>query len=75
MGIDFNLIAKVAVESIVFVTIGLLVFGIAFFLITKLAPFSIRKEIEEDQNTSLGIVIGAVIVGLAIIIAAAIHGG
>lgn len=75
MGIDFKLIAKVAVESIVFVTIGLVVFGIAFFLITKLAPFSIRKEIEDDQNTSLGIVIGAVIIGLALIIASAIHGG
>lgn len=75
MGIDFKLIAKVAVESLVFVVIGLIVFGVAFFLITKMAPFSIRKEIEDDQNTSLGIVIGAVIIGLALIIAAAIHGG
>ncbi len=74
MGINFSAILKVAVESIVFVAIGLLVFGIAFFLITKLAPFSIRKEIEEDQNTALGIVIGAVIIGLALIISAAIGG-
>jgi hypothetical protein len=43
-------------------------------VISKLAPFSIRKEIEEDQNTALAILIGSVILGLSWIIAAAIHG-
>ncbi len=62
-------------ESLVFVAIGIVSFGAAFFLIVKITPFSIRKEIEEDQNTSLGIVIGSVFIGLAIVIAAAIHGG
>jgi uncharacterized membrane protein YjfL (UPF0719 family) len=74
MGIDFNAIVKVAVESVVFVMIGLVVFGVAFWLITKITPFSIRKEIEDDQNTALGIVIGSVIIGLALIISAAIGG-
>jgi uncharacterized membrane protein YjfL (UPF0719 family) len=53
---------------------GLLVFGLAFWIIVKVTPFSIRKELEEDQNTALAIVIGAVILGLAIIIASVIHG-
>jgi putative membrane protein len=35
-------------------------------------PFSLRKEIEEDQNTALAIIIGSVIIGMSIIIAAAI---
>lgn len=73
-GLDTANIIRVVVESVIFVGIGLIVFLFAFFLITKLAPFSIRKEIEDDQNTALGIVIGAVIIGLAIIIAAAIGG-
>jgi putative membrane protein len=72
--LDLGPIIKAIVSSVIFVTIGLVVFLIAFFLITKITPFSIRKEIEEDQNTSLGIVIGAVIIGLAMIISAAIHG-
>jgi putative membrane protein len=67
-------IIKAIVSSVIFVGIGLVVFLMAFWLITKITPFSIRKEIEEDQNTSLGIVIGAVIIGLAMIISAAIHG-
>lgn len=60
--------------SIIYVIIGLMFFVIAFWLIQKFTPFSIRKEIEEDQNTALGIVIASVFIGIAIIIAAAIHG-
>ncbi|MFH1809408.1 MAG: DUF350 domain-containing protein [Pseudomonadota bacterium] len=59
-------------STIAYSLIGVLVFGIAFWLITKVTPFSIRKEIEEDQNTSLGIIIGSIMIALAIIIAAAI---
>ncbi|MEZ5347552.1 MAG: DUF350 domain-containing protein [Pyrinomonadaceae bacterium] len=65
---------EVLVTTIVFVVIGLIVFAIAFFILDKATPFSIRKEIEEDQNTALGIVIGSMLIGIAIIIAAAIQG-
>jgi putative membrane protein len=53
---------------------GLLMFGIAFWIIVRVTPFSIRKEVEEDQNTALAILIGSVMLGLAIIIASTIHG-
>jgi putative membrane protein len=53
---------------------GLIVFGVAFAIIVKITPFSMRKEIEEDQNVALAILIGSVMLGLAIIIAATIHG-
>lgn len=62
------------ITSAAFVTLGLIIFGIAFYIIEKLTPFSLRKEIEEDQNTALAIILGSVILGIAIIIAAAIHG-
>lgn len=54
--------------------VGLMLFGAAFLVLQKVVPFSIRKEIEEDQNTALGIVIGAVFIAIAIIVAAAIQG-
>ena len=41
---------------------------------SKVTPFSVRKEIEEDHNIALAIVIASVIFGSALIIAAAIHG-
>ncbi len=62
------------IESLVYTVMGMVVFGIGVWIMEKVTPFSILKEIEEDQNTSLGIIMGAVILGLAIIIAAAIAG-
>ena len=64
----------VFVTTLVFVVLGLIVFALAFLVIVKTTPFSVRKEIEDDQNVALAIVIGAVILGSAIIIAAAVHG-
>lgn len=60
--------------TLAYTVFGLVMFGVAFWLIVKLTPFSIRKEVEEDQNVALAILIGAVMLGLAIIIAATIHG-
>lgn len=62
------------VSSAAFAVVGVTVFVGAFWLMTKLAPFSLHKEIEEDQNTALGVIIGAVLIGLALIISAAISG-
>ncbi|MDJ0721493.1 MAG: DUF350 domain-containing protein [Desulfobacterales bacterium] len=62
------------VLTLVYSTVGLAVFAVAFFIFEKITPFSIRKEIEEDQNTALAIIFGAVLIGLAIIIASAIAG-
>ena len=64
----------VFLTTLAYTAFGILVFALAFWIIVKVTPFSIRKEIEEDQNTALAILIGAVILGLAIIIASVIHG-
>ena len=64
----------ILVTTLVFVALGLIVFALAFLVISKSTPFSVRKEIEEDQNIALAIVIASVILGSALIIAAAIHG-
>lgn len=64
----------IVITTIVFVVIGLIVFALAFLVIGKATPFSVRKEIEEDHNVALAIVIASVILGSALIIAAAIHG-
>jgi putative membrane protein len=61
------------VSTVVYSIIGLALFGLALLLMVKIAPFSIRKEIEEDQNTSLGIIMGSVFIALAIIIQAAMR--
>jgi uncharacterized membrane protein YjfL (UPF0719 family) len=61
-------------SSIIYVLIGMVFFALSFWIMERVTPFSIRKEIEEDQNTALAIIIGSMIIGIAIIISAAIHG-
>jgi uncharacterized membrane protein YjfL (UPF0719 family) len=65
---------KVFINTAIYTVFGLVVFLVTFMAIVKAVPFSMRKEIEEDQNTALAIIIGAVILGIAFIIAFAIHG-
>ncbi|HXG85618.1 MAG TPA: DUF350 domain-containing protein [Pyrinomonadaceae bacterium] len=64
----------VLVATIVFVLLGLIVFAAAFFIIVRVVPFSIKKEIEDDQNVALAVLIGSMIIGMALIISAAIQG-
>jgi len=76
-GDGFDIIADLArpvVLAIVFTVIGLALFALAIWLIVRMAPFSVRKEIEEDQNTALGLIVGAIILGIAIILAACLLG-
>ena len=72
--VPMNQMADLVVETLAFTLIGLLLFAIAFWIIVKVSPFSIRKELEDDQNIALGIVIASVIIGIAMIVSAAIHG-
>ena len=67
-------LGETILTSSIFAGIGLVVFGIAFWIMTKLAPFSVKKEIEDDQNTALAIIIASVIIGISLIVSSAIHG-
>lgn len=57
---------------VVYSIVGVLVLGACFWIMKRFMPFSVTKEIEEDQNIALAIIMGSVIVGMSIIIAAAI---
>jgi len=72
--VPMETLLPVVVTTVIFVILGLIIFALAFLVIAKATPFSVRKEIEEDQNVALAIVIASVILGSALIIAAAVHG-
>ena len=74
MDLKLDWLLHALVSSLVFTIVVLFFFVLAFVLIQKVTPFSIRKEIEEDHNTAMAIVIGAVIIGIALIVSAAVHG-
>jgi uncharacterized membrane protein YjfL (UPF0719 family) len=60
------------VSALVFSAIGMAAFGLFFLILPRLLPFSLKKEMEEDQNTAVAIVIASVVIGMALIIAAAV---
>jgi len=70
--VKLDQLLEVLLTTLIFVFIGLVFFCIAYAILSRI--FNIHKEIEEDHNTALGIVIGSIMIGIAIIIAAAIHG-
>jgi putative membrane protein len=72
--IKLDELIPVIATTVIFVLIGLIVFALAFLIVVLVAPFSVKKEIEDDQNISLAVIIGSVIIGIAMIISAAIHG-
>ena len=67
-------LVPLVVTTLVFAAIGIILFAVAYWIIIKVSPFSVRKEIEEDQNTALAIVIASIILGIALIVSAAVHG-
>ncbi|HEY6555290.1 MAG TPA: DUF350 domain-containing protein [Vicinamibacteria bacterium] len=64
---------KAVFDSVLYSVLGCLVLFGAFWFIEKVLPFSITKEIAEDQNVGLGIILGAFVIGISMIIAAAIN--
>ncbi len=72
MVVRFDQLLEVLVTTLIFVAIGIVIFAVTYVILGLIYP--IKKEIEEDQNTALGIVIGSIMIGIAIIIAAAIQG-
>ncbi|HNR89582.1 MAG TPA: DUF350 domain-containing protein [Spirochaetota bacterium] len=69
---DWGSVGIGIIETVIYSLVGIAVMGIGFLLFKLICPFSIKKEIEDDQNTSLGIIIGSIIIGLSIIVASVI---
>jgi uncharacterized membrane protein YjfL (UPF0719 family) len=60
--------------SLLYALLGVAVFWICFVVVDKLTPYKLWEEIVEKQNVALGIVVGAMALGISIIVAAAVHG-
>ena len=61
------------IAAVVFALLGVVLFVVGFMIFDKITPGSLWKELLEDQNTALGVLMAGVAIAIAIIIAAAIH--
>lgn len=69
---DPTLLSNV-IAAVVFAVLGITVFLVSFLIVDRLTPYTLWREIIEEHNTALAVLIGAVALGMSLIIAAAIH--
>jgi putative membrane protein len=67
-------LGEAIISTAVFSLLGIAVFALAFVLMTKVAPFSVKKEIEEDHNIALAVIMAGVLIGISLIISGAVSG-
>lgn len=60
-------------NAVLYSILGIVIFVVAFFVIDKFTPYHLWKEIVEEKNTALAVLVGAMSIGICIIIAAAVH--
>ena len=61
------------VNAVVYAAIGIVIFAGAFLVIDKVTPYNLWKEIVQEHNTALAILLGALSLGMCVIIASAVH--
>jgi uncharacterized membrane protein YjfL (UPF0719 family) len=61
------------INAVVYAVLGVLILIISFLVWDKSTPYNLWKEIVEEQNTALAIFAGMMALGIAIIVAAAVH--
>lgn len=60
-------------NAVVYSLLGILIFVAAFAIVDRMTPYHLWNEIVHEHNTALAILIGAMSIGMCIIIAAAVH--
>lgn len=68
------LLGQHLLAAIVFSVVGIIVFAVCLFALEKITPYSIVNEIVEEHNVAMSVVVGALVLGVSIIIGAAILG-
>ncbi len=63
----------VILNSLIYALLGVVIFVASFILLDRLTPYDLWKQLVEEKNLALAIVIAAGVLGICIIIAAAIH--
>jgi putative membrane protein len=62
------------VGSLLYSLIGVVILCLTFWIIDKITPYDLWKELIENRNQPLATAVAGMFVAIAIIVAAAIHG-
>ena len=61
------------INALIYSLLGIAIFGISFWISDRMTPYDLWKEIVEEKNLALAVLVGAMSIGICIIIAAAVH--
>ena len=65
---------KYIIASVLYSVIGILILLVSYWIVEKITPENLWKEIIEKHNIALAIVCASFMIAVAIIISSAIHG-
>ncbi len=69
-----HLLGEHLLAALLFSVVGVVVFSVCLLVLDKITPFSIIKEIGEEHNQAVALIVSAIVIGVSIIIAASIIG-
>lgn len=61
------------IGSLVYSILGVVMMVVTFIIVDKMTPYDLWKELIEQRNQPLATVVAAFVIGIAIIVAAAIN--
>jgi len=73
MGIQLQVQIANVINAVVYAAIGIVIFAAAFLVLDKVTPYNLWKEIVQEHNLALAILLGAMSLGICVIIASAVH--
>ena len=60
-------------NALIYALLGIAIFMFAFVIVDKMTPYHLWNEIVHEKNVALAILVGAMSIGMCVIIAAAVH--
>ncbi|HEX8212784.1 MAG TPA: DUF350 domain-containing protein [Longimicrobium sp.] len=69
-----NQLANDILAVVVYSILGIVILAVALVIVDRMTPGTLWKELIEEHNTALAILMGAVVIAFGIVISAAIVG-
>ncbi|HEY0154499.1 MAG TPA: DUF350 domain-containing protein [Longimicrobium sp.] len=69
-----NQLANDILAVVVYSVLGIVILALALVIVDRMTPGTLWKELIEEHNTALAILMGAVVIAFGIVISAAIVG-
>jgi putative membrane protein len=63
---------RLLIDASIFGVVGIILLIVGYYVWELVTPYNVRKELQENKNVAVAIVVAAFIVGMAIVVAASL---